>query len=289
MPSFHKRDRATLTWTNEELTEEGALHLCAICLDALDGDTAPTIACGHVFHTVCRTQYLLSRQPEHWVCPVCREQIFVGNAERARLSTPVNAAAGEAVVDADVVPLADVIPSPPHLAAFLDTARRNMDALIAANPNPQLPQNGEEPVLVDASLLRFAIFPRGAGRIAHLRTVEYFISEARIFGMPMTVGGLWDQLLHNRTFFLPNRPTSFQLWQVIIVQNGEQGPIGLLHPGPRNREIRAGDVFTLVPVQSTQGLTHVNNVLPFLVPGVRWWRPWQFLEEQAARVRGGGD
>lgn len=264
MPSFHKRDRATLTWTNEDLTEEGTSHACAICLETLDGNTTPTIACGHVFHTVCRAKLLQSLHPADWLCPVCREQMFVGNAERARLITPVNAAAGEAMADADVVHLPNVLP--------------------------------EEPVLVDASLLspQFAIFPRGAGRIAQSRTVEYRISEARIFGMPMTIGGLWDQLLHNRTFFLTNRPTSLQLWQVVIFQNGEQGSSGwflpgLLHPGPRDREIRAGDVFALVPIQSTLGLRSVNDIFPFTVPGFRLWRPWQFLQEQVARGRGGSN
>ena len=58
-----ERSFAKLTWTEMELPDvdgkEQDSEQCAICIDALDGDTTATIACGHVFHTACRTRYLL--------------------------------------------------------------------------------------------------------------------------------------------------------------------------------------------------------------------------------------
>lgn len=100
-----KRDRATLTWTQEELSDEEGVakdsEICAICTEPLDGETTPTVMCGHVFHTACRTQFLRSNQPAKWLCPVCREQMFVGNAERARLREPVAAAAGGSAAAAE--------------------------------------------------------------------------------------------------------------------------------------------------------------------------------------------
>ena len=131
-----KRSFAKLTWAETELPDEDGeaqeSEQCAICLDALDGDITPTIACGHVFHTACRTRYLRSRQPADWVCPVCREQMFVSNAERTRLREPeawpeAAAAAAAVVVDSGL----DVQLSDASFGGYGDEVQR----LLAAGAN----------------------------------------------------------------------------------------------------------------------------------------------------------
>ena len=266
-----KRDRATFKWTNEELPagEEQALHKCAICLEPLDGDTTPTVICGHVFHTLCRTTYLRNCHPADWVCPVCRERMFVCNAERARLREPETASGGATAARRSLL----IGPTQIH------GAERSLDLFDWRRTSPPQPtQNDEQPVLVDFGMVP-GIARHGPGLVAHRHSIEYRRSDALIFGLPCTNGDLWNRILNDRSFILFEQPTRFQLWRVSFVEIGEMGTIGLLHPGHMNREIRAGDVFTLASsqVHDTPGFTDTYNV--FLEDGVTRWRPWQILEQ----------
>lgn len=226
-----KRDRATFKWTNEELPagEEQALHKCAICLEPLDGDTTPTVICGHVFHTLCRTTYLRNCHPADWVCPVCRERMFVCNAERARLREPETASGGATAARRSLL----IEPTQIH------GAERSLDWFDWRRTSPPQPtQNEEQPVLLDFGMVP-GIARHGPGLVAHRHSIEYRRSDAPIF----------------------------------------MGTIGLLHPGLMNREIRAGDVFTLASsqVHDTPGFTDTYNV--FLEDGEIRWRPRQILEQ----------
>lgn len=47
---------------------------CTICLETLkQGDEVKKLPCGHVFHSVCVTPWLMKKRA---VCPVCRQGIF---------------------------------------------------------------------------------------------------------------------------------------------------------------------------------------------------------------------
>ena len=234
-----KRSFAKFTWTETELPDvdgkEQDSEQCAICIDALDGDTTATIPCGHVFHTACRTRYLRSRRPADWECPLCKEQMFVGNAERARLR---EAAAGG-----------------PAAAAEEEEEEEDEDANI----------------VVDASFLgrdSIDVAPGHYSMITRQRlSIEYHTSVAR------TVGELWGRMLTE--WFVDTVPLSelhgCALYRVVFTEDGSLGHCHVRNT-LEDEGFRDGDVFTVLQGQNA---VLIFDYDVFKQDGVTRFSPWK--------------
>lgn len=115
---------------------------CAICADRFDiHKTVCAIRCGHVYHSICLRQWLMSQNQQQvpTTCPKCRASVDGHDIHRLFLhqvdddlnsddnSNTVSETESESITDAIVVPNDDTVPT---VTTIEDEANQSMEELI---------------------------------------------------------------------------------------------------------------------------------------------------------------